>query len=189
MMVGKINVKDKDGKEVREGGVGSPRPQPGERRLQRHRRRHPRCAGRDRPGNGHARSLVLLQLGGRGEVRPLDGRARARSAISSIKLAIVLDDVLQTAPTLQSAITDYGRITGNFTQQEVDEIVDIINAGSLPAALEPTPVRDMTTEATLGAETIRQSKIAMIIAVDRRAAVHALLLPLCRPGGRARSWA
>ncbi len=79
------------------------------------------------------------------------------------KLAIVLDDVLETAPTLQSQISDSGRITGNFTQKEVDEIVRIINAGSLPAALEPTPVRDMTTEATLGAETIRQSKIAMII--------------------------
>jgi len=79
------------------------------------------------------------------------------------RLAIVLDDVLQTAPTIQSVISDSGRITGNFTQQEVKEIVEIINAGSLPAALEPTPVRDMTTEATLGAETIRQSTIAMII--------------------------
>ena len=80
------------------------------------------------------------------------------------RLAIVLDDVLQTAPTLQSAISDSGRITGNFTQQEVNDLVEIINAGSLPAALEPTPVRDMTTEATLGAETIRQSTWAMLIA-------------------------
>ena len=79
-------------------------------------------------------------------------------------LAIVLDDELQTAPTINSVITDNGRITGNFTQKEVDEIVRIINAGSLPAALEPEPVRDMTTDATLGAETIRQSTIAMIIA-------------------------
>ena len=67
----------------------------------------------------------------------------------------MLDDVLETAPTLQSQITDTGRITGNFTQKEVDEIVDIINAGSLPAALEPTPVRDMTTEATLPATKFR----------------------------------
>lgn len=79
------------------------------------------------------------------------------------RLAIVLDDVLETAPNLISQITDSGRITGNFKQKEVDEIVRIINAGSLPAALEPEPVRDMNTDATLGAETIRQSKIAMII--------------------------
>ena len=76
----------------------------------------------------------------------------------------MLDNVLQTAPNLISQITDNGRITGQFTPKEVDTLVEIINAGSLPAALEPTPVRDMTTEATLGAETIRQSKIAMIIA-------------------------
>jgi SecD/SecF fusion protein len=62
------------------------------------------------------------------------------------KLAIVLDDVLQTAPTIQSRITVSGRITGNFTQKEVDEIVRIINAGGLPAALEPTPVRDTIVE-------------------------------------------
>ncbi len=79
-------------------------------------------------------------------------------------LAIVLDDVLQTAPTIRSQITDNGQITGDFTQTEVNEIVQIINAGSLPAALDPTPVRDMTTDATLGKDTIRQSTYAMIIA-------------------------
>ncbi len=65
---------------------------------------------------------------------------------------------------LQAVITDQGVITGNFTEEKVKEYVDIINAGSLPAALEQDPVRDMTTEATLGAETIRQSTYAMIIA-------------------------
>jgi SecD/SecF fusion protein len=63
------------------------------------------------------------------------------------KLAIVLDDVVQTAPTILSQITDNGRITGDFTQREVDEIVAIINAGALPAALEPTPVRETIVEA------------------------------------------
>ena len=79
------------------------------------------------------------------------------------KLAIVLDDVLETAPNLITTITDSGRITGDFTDQECDDIVEIINAGSLPAALEPTPVRDMFTDATLGKDTIRQSTNAMII--------------------------
>ncbi len=62
------------------------------------------------------------------------------------KLAILLDNELQTAPVLQSKITDYGRITGNFTKQEVEEIAAIMNAGSLPAALDPTPVRDTSIE-------------------------------------------
>ncbi len=59
------------------------------------------------------------------------------------RLAIVMDNELQTAPTLQSQITTgKGRISGHFDAKQVKEIVDIINAGSLPAALEPTPVRD-----------------------------------------------
>jgi len=62
------------------------------------------------------------------------------------KLAIVLDDVVQTAPSIRCTITDNGRITGNFTLKEVEAIVDIINAGSLPAALESTPVRDTSIE-------------------------------------------
>jgi SecD/SecF fusion protein len=81
------------------------------------------------------------------------------------RLAIVLDDELKTAPNINSIISDNGRITSdNFTQEEVAEIVGYINAGSLPAALEPTPVRDMTTDATLGLDTIHKSVWAMAIA-------------------------
>ena len=46
------------------------------------------------------------------------------------KLAIVLDNVLQTAPVLHSKITQSGRITGNFTMQEVKQIVAIMNAAA-----------------------------------------------------------
>ncbi len=58
-----------------------------------------------------------------------------------------MDDELQTAPTLQSGITTgKGRISGHFDANKVKEYVDIINAGSLPAALKPTPVRDTVIE-------------------------------------------
>jgi SecD/SecF fusion protein len=81
-------------------------------------------------------------------------------------LAIVLDNYLQTAPTIDSAITDSGRITtaGGFEQKYADEMADIINRGSLPAALFPTPEREMITDPTLGVDTIRQSLYAMGIA-------------------------
>jgi SecD/SecF fusion protein len=80
-------------------------------------------------------------------------------------LAIVLDDELVTAPTINTIISDNGRITSeSFKEKEVDAIVSYINAGSLPAALDSTPVRDMTTDATLGADTIAKSVWAMKIA-------------------------
>ena len=85
-------------------------------------------------------------------------------------LAIVLDHVLQSAPQLRSQISDNGRITGDFDVTEAQDLADIINRGALPAALYQTPEREMVTEATLGADTIRQSLTAMIIA--------AILVPL-----------
>ncbi len=83
------------------------------------------------------------------------------------QLAIVLDHVLQSAPTLNSRISDNGVIeggSGGFDKEYADELADIINRGSLPAALYQTPEREMITDPTLGADTIRQSLIAMVIA-------------------------
>ena len=163
MMVGTVKVKDKDGKEVEkevwEVLVLSPESEAYN------------VTGADvrdaRSGIDQETAMpeVLFSFNSAGGVK--FGRLTGEHVPIGdfqYRLAIVLDDVLQTAPTIRSQITDNGQITGNFTQKEVDEIVEIINAGSLPAALEPTPVRDMTTEATLGAETIRQSTYAMIIA-------------------------
>jgi SecD/SecF fusion protein len=51
------------------------------------------------------------------------------------QLAIILNNRVYSAPNIQSTITDNGQITGNFTQKEVNDIVFILNAGSLPFAL------------------------------------------------------
>ncbi len=85
-------------------------------------------------------------------------------------LAIILDHVLQSAPTINDKITDQGQITGNFDDKDAQFLADIINRGSLPAALITTPEREMTTDSTLGADTIHQALMAMLIA--------AVLVPL-----------
>jgi len=51
-------------------------------------------------------------------------------------LGIILDSYLQSAPAIRSTIFDRGEITGSFTRQEVQDMVDILNAGSLPAPLK-----------------------------------------------------
>ncbi len=55
-------------------------------------------------------------------------------------LGVVLDDVLLAAPNIMSPIKKEARITGNFTREEVDRIVDTLKAGQLPAGLKKTPV-------------------------------------------------
>jgi SecD/SecF fusion protein len=61
-------------------------------------------------------------------------------------LAIVLDGLVMSAPTINSRITTSGQITGSFTRREVDDIVSILRAGALPAALKPMPVSEISVE-------------------------------------------
>jgi len=53
----------------------------------------------------------------------------------SYKLGIILDGELQSAPSIRSVISNRGEITGTFTKQDVSDLADILNAGSLPMRL------------------------------------------------------
>ena len=80
-------------------------------------------------------------------------------------LGIMLDKRLLSAPSLNDRITSSGQISiggGADAEKEVDYIVGILNAGSLPAALNKTPISEETISPTLGATTIERGKIAVI---------------------------
>lgn len=77
------------------------------------------------------------------------------------RLGILMDNRLISAPELRSMISDSGQITGRFTQEEVDDLVQIIRGGSLPAALTPQPTSESQISPLLGGVTIRQSAIAL----------------------------
>jgi SecD/SecF fusion protein len=79
------------------------------------------------------------------------------------KLGIILDGDLYSAPSIQSTIFDHGEITGSFTKEQVQELVNVLNAGSLPAALTKEPISKLYSGPTLGRDTIRKSTNAMII--------------------------
>ncbi len=51
-------------------------------------------------------------------------------------LAIILDGTLYSAPVIRDRIPGKGIIEGSFTQNEVNELIAIMRAGSLPADLE-----------------------------------------------------
>ena len=52
------------------------------------------------------------------------------------QLAIILDDVLVSAPVLQSEIGAHGQITGHFSAAEAQQLANDLNAGALPAPLQ-----------------------------------------------------
>ncbi len=72
------------------------------------------------------------------------------------QLGIVLDDNLLSAPNILQPIRKDGRITGRFTRAEVEQLVQILKAGQLPAALTKQPIAENQIDATLGADTIQK---------------------------------
>jgi SecD/SecF fusion protein len=80
------------------------------------------------------------------------------------QLAILLDDQIMSAPTINAIISTDGVIEGNFTKPEVDRLVNILRSGALPATLKPQPVSESTMGATLGEDTIRKGVYSVGIA-------------------------
>jgi SecD/SecF fusion protein len=79
------------------------------------------------------------------------------------QLGIMLDKKLISAPTINDRITDRGTISGGkMSEAEVDYIISILNAGSLPAALNKDPISEETVSATLGKSTIEAGAQAML---------------------------
>jgi SecD/SecF fusion protein len=78
------------------------------------------------------------------------------------QLAILFDGQVVSSPNLIQAIRTSGQITGEFTQQEVTDMVRILRAGALPATLKKDPVSENTMGSTLGADTIKWGTISVV---------------------------
>jgi preprotein translocase subunit SecD len=76
-------------------------------------------------------------------------------------LAIVLDGRVQSAPRIEGRITTDGRISGSFTQQEVQNLSLVLRSGALPARL--TYLEERTIGPSLGADSIRSGVIASVV--------------------------
>ncbi len=83
----------------------------------------------------------------------------------SRQLGIVLDGYLYSAPNIRSTIFDVGVIEGRFTREEVDALVSVLQAGSLPTALTEQPISEMLIGPTLGRDTIRRGAFSISLAM------------------------
>ena len=79
------------------------------------------------------------------------------------QMAIVLDRKVDTAPTIQSRIEDQGRITGQFGQDEADDLALVLRSGSLPASIKY--LEERTVGPSLGADSIRQGFRASVVSL------------------------
>ena len=87
---------------------------------------------------------------------------RVTSENVGIRLAIVLDNEVVSAPRIQSAILGgSGIITGRFTVQETVDLALVLRAGALPAPLNI--LEERTVGPGLGADSIAAGKLASIV--------------------------
>jgi preprotein translocase subunit SecD len=75
------------------------------------------------------------------------------------RFGIVLDGLVVSAPTTQVAITDgRARITGNFSQQEAQNLANVLKYGALPLTFDPGEVQQVS--ATLGSNQLHAGLVA-----------------------------
>ncbi|MFQ5457435.1 MAG: protein translocase subunit SecD, partial [Myxococcota bacterium] len=75
------------------------------------------------------------------------------------QLAIVLDGVVRSAPTIQERISrGRAQITGSFTTEEAKDLAIVLRAGALPAPVKI--VENLIVGPTLGRDSIRQGWVS-----------------------------
>ena len=74
------------------------------------------------------------------------------------RLAVILDGTVESAPVINSRITDQGVIQGTFSQEEADTLAKVLRAGALPATLKF--LQEQTVGASLGRDSIRSGVMA-----------------------------
>jgi len=78
------------------------------------------------------------------------------------QLAIMLDDTVYSAPTIQTAITGgNAEITGSFTVEEARRLAGVISSGNMPVSIDIES--EFSTEPSLGSDSIRTGVWAAII--------------------------
>lgn len=87
---------------------------------------------------------------------------RATSQNVGRRFAIVLDDVIISAPTIRGPILGgSGIIEGGFTYESANDLAILLNAGALPASL--TPVEQRSVGPGMGQDQIEAGALAVIV--------------------------
>ncbi|MCA9285690.1 MAG: protein translocase subunit SecD [Phycisphaerales bacterium] len=80
-------------------------------------------------------------------------------------MAIVLDDQVFSAPTLNSQIAGNGQITGNFSDSEITYLIRVLAAGALGARLSPDPISMSVLGPSIGGDNLQKGLQACLLSV------------------------
>ncbi len=104
--------------------------------------------------------------------------AHSKDSADPSNLAIVLDNRVITAPSINSQINDSGIIEGGFTEESAKDLAMLLRSGALPASLKYLTER--TVGPSLGADSI---KAGVKAAIAGMAAVLIFMLIYYRGAG------
>ena len=101
------------------------------------------------------------------ELDPKGGAIFARITDKNIgrPLCILLDSLAVSAPNIHSQIYTRGIITGTFSDSEQIDMVNKLNAGSLPARLIEPPISERTIGPSIGADNLKKGIRSGLIGV------------------------
>ena len=80
-------------------------------------------------------------------------------------LAIILDDRAVSAPNINGPIHSSGIIQGTFTPTQVSDMVDKLNAGSLPGRLVEQPISERVIGPSIGADNVHRGIVSGLIGI------------------------
>lgn len=90
------------------------------------------------------------------------------------RLAILLNGMIHSAPNINERIPSGNvQITGNFSQQDVDALISVLNAGALEVPLVEEPISEFTISPLLGIDVQQKGITAIIVSA---VAVFAFML-------------
>lgn len=88
-----------------------------------------------------------------------------RTETTKTHLAILLNEEMQSAPTIDAKIDGQGQISGSFTLQEVEELVAVLNAGAMTLPLFKQPVNEFAISPLLGIEIRKTGLMATLFSM------------------------
>jgi preprotein translocase subunit SecD len=97
---------------------------------------------------------VIVKFTGKGQNKFTDLTA----ATIQKRVAIVLDGVVESAPTIQDRIDGDAQITGSFTRKSATDLANTLKYGALPLSFEPGSVD--VVSATLGKDQLHAGLLA-----------------------------
>lgn len=78
-------------------------------------------------------------------------------------LAVVLNNEVKSVAVVKSRIDDSGRIEGNFTRQQSEDLGLVLRSGALPAKI--VYLEERTVGPSLGSDSIRQGMVSLIAGI------------------------